>query len=652
VDLLVYAPVAIITLLTVLLLAAVTRRLLGIRFGAVRTLLAGVVAFSASGPLFAAMADPVGDRSGAVPFWFLLLAVACALLVAMVFLVLAEVLVPTGSVPPPYEWGRIVLGRLSRARRYGQIVRIAARHGLVRAVRRRSRGGADPVRRAALARSLTAALDEGGVTFVKLGQLLSTRRDLLPAEFVAELGRLQDRAAPAPWPAVEAVLAAELGRPVAEVFAAVDPEPLAAASVAQVHTARLVSGADVVLKVQRPGIRPVVERDLDIVRRLARTLATSTSWGRSMGARQLADGFAAALTEELDFRVEAANMAAVAEAGAGRTGVRIPVPQRALCTERLLVMERLDGVPLAAAGPAIAERGLDRQALAGALLDSLLRQVLLDGVFHADPHPGNVLLLADGALALLDFGSVGRLDATLRAALRQLLFALDRGDAVAVSDALLEVVPRPEEIDERRLERAVGVVLARHLGPGGGASLRMVADLVRLVAGFGLAVPPEVAAVFRALATAEGTLTQLAPGFDLVAEARRFAAAQLAEQWQSASPRQLAADEVVTLLPMLRRMPRRLDRIAGAVESGRLTVNVRLFADERDRAYATGLVQQLLLTVLGATAGLMAVLLLGTAGGPVVSPTVSLYQLLGYFLLVISSVLVLRVLVLVFRRDR
>lgn len=654
-DLLTYALVAVFTLLTVLLLAAVARRLLGIRFGLVRTLLAGVVAFTASGPLFAAMADTGGERSGTVPFWLLLLAIACALLVAMVFLVLAEVLVPTGSLPPPYEWWRIGRRQLARTRRYAQIARIAARHGLGRALRGRWRGGADPLRRAALARSLTAALDEGGVTFVKLGQLLSTRRDLLPAEFVAELGRLQDRAAPAPWPAVEAVLAAELGRPVAEVFAAVDPEPLAAASVAQVHAGRLVGGERVVLKVQRPGIRPVVEGDLDLVHRLARTLARGTSWGRSMGVRELADGFAVALLEELDFRVEAANMAAVAEAGAGRDGVRIPVPHRALCTERLLVMERLDGVPLAAAGPAVEERGLDRHALAGTLLDSLLRQVVLDGVFHADPHPGNVLLLADGRLGLLDFGSVGRLDVTLRAALRQLLLALDRGDPVAVSDALLEVVPRPDEIDEQRLERAIGVVLARHLGasgsPGGPAGLRMVADLVRIVAGFGLAVPPEVAAVFRALATAEGTLTQLAPGFDLVAEARRFAAGQLAEQLRSASPRQLVTDELVTLLPMLRRLPRRLDRIAGAVEAGRLSVNVRLFADERDRAYATGLVQQLLLTVLGATAGLMAVLLLGTAGGPEVSPTVTLYQLLGYFLLVISSVLVLRVLVVVFRRD-
>jgi ubiquinone biosynthesis protein len=367
-----------------------------------------------------------------------------------------------------------------------------------------------------------------------------------------------------------------------------------------------------------------------------------------MGVRELADGFATALREELDFRIEAANMIAV---GSVSRDVVVPVPHRELCTRRVLVMQRLDGVPLAAAGPVIAERGLDPYALARTLLDTLLRQVVLDGVFHADPHPGNVLLLADGRLALLDFGSVGRLDVTVRAALQQLLLAVDRGDPVGVSDALLEVVPRPDEIDAAALERAVGVVLARHLGPGSVPGMRMFADLFRIVAGFGLAVPPAVAAVFRALATGEGTLTALAPGFDVVVEARRFATAQLSEQWRTGSPRQLVTDELVTLLPMLRRMPRRVDRILAATEGGRLAVTVRLFADERDRRYATGLLQQLLLTVLGATAGLMAVLLLGTAGGPRVSQDVGLFPLIGYFLLVISSVLVLRVLVLIFRRD-
>jgi ubiquinone biosynthesis protein len=650
VDVLAWVVVALFSLLTVLALAAATRRLLGPRFGLVRTAAAGLVAFLAAGPMFAAMSRATEpDTTGPGPFWLLVLAVAVALLAAMAFLVVAEVLVPSGSLPSPYEWRRLIRARIARTRRYGRILRIAARHGLAGALRRDRRSmDADPDRRTALARSVAAALDEAGVTFVKLGQVLSTRRDLLPAEFVTELGRLQDRASPAPWPGIEEQLRTELGRPVEEVFASVDPVPLAAASIAQVHVATLLGGEEVVLKIQRPGIGPVVEQDLDIVGRLARTLATSTRWGATMGVRELAAGFGAALREELDFRVEAANMAAVASTA---RGIVVPVPHRALCTRRLLVMQRLDGVPLAAAGPRLAGRAPERAALARTLLDALLRQVMLEGVFHADPHPGNVLLLSDGRLALLDFGSVGRLDGTVRAALGQLLLAVDRGDPVAVSDALLEVVPRPDEIDAAALERAVGVVLATHLGPGAVPGMRMFADLVRIVAGFGLSVPPAVAAVFRTLATAEGTLTQLAPDFDVVAEARRFATGQFAERIREASPRQLVTDELVTLIPMLRRFPRRLDRIAAAAEGGRLTVNVRLFADERDRRYATGLLQQLLLTVLGATAGLMAVLLLGAGDGPVVTPGLGLYALIGYFLLVVSSVLVLRVLVLIFRRP-
>ncbi len=245
----------------------------------------------------------------------------------------------------------------------------------------------------------------------------------------------------------------------------------------------------------------MVERDLDIVDRLARTLGTTTSWGRSIGARDLAGGFAVALRDELDFRIEAANMTAVAEATRPGT-VRIPEP--VLVTERVLVMQRLHGTPLAAAGPVLAERGLDAAELARGLLETVLRQVVLDGVFHADPHPGNVLLLTDGRLGLLDFGSVGRLDMSMRSALQRLLLALDRGDPPAVSDALLEVVARPEEIDEQRLERAVGVLMARHLGPGSGPGVRLFADLFRVVTGFGLSVPPEVAAVFRASGHAGG----------------------------------------------------------------------------------------------------------------------------------------------------
>ena len=293
-----------------------------------------------------------------------------------------------------------------------------------------------------------------------------------------------------------------------------------------------------------------------------------------------------------------------------------------------------------------------RAALARSLLDCLLREVMLEGTFHADPHPGNVLLLADGRLGLLDFGSVGRIDQGLRSALQRLLLALDKGDPAGLADALLEVVERPEELDELRLERMLGRFLARHVAAGITPDVTMFTDLFRIVSDHGLAVPPEIAAVFRALATMEGTLTQLAPGFDIVAEARRFAGQQFAGQFRPDTLRTTAADELVALLPLLRRLPRRIDRIGGALEAGRLSVNVRLLADEGDRRIVTGLLYLVLTTFLAATSGIMAVLMLGLRGGPAITSRVSLFQFLGYCLLVISAILALRVLALVFRPNR
>ncbi len=236
--------------------------------------------------------------------------------------------------------------------------------------------------------------------------------------------------------------------------------------------------------------------------------------------------------------------------------------------------------------------------------------------------------------------------------MQRFLLAIDLGDPATATDALLEIVHRPDVVDEQALERAVGQFMARHLGPGTSLGPALFTELFRIVTGHDLGVPPEVAAVFRALATLEGTLARLSPGFDLVGASREFASAHMADRLAPEALRRTATEELTALLPMLRRFPRRVDRIAAAAETGRLNVNVRLFGDERDRRHVTGLLQQVLLTVLGATAGLMAVLLLGTPGGPDVTPSVTLYQLLGYNLLVVCAVLVLRVLVLIFRPHR
>ncbi len=591
----------------------------------------------------------------------MILGVAIALLLGMLVLVIFEALVPSGTMPGPLYLIRGLRKRARRIRRYSQITTILVRRGMLpylRGARRAELQTHDG--RTQLARSLRLALEDGGVTFIKLGQILATRRDLLPAEFIDELSGLQDDAAQVPWLEVQQVLRSELGADVDDVFASFDRSSLAAASIAQVHAAMLDSGERVVVKVRRPGIDTVVAWDLDIVDRLARRLQRSTRWGRGVGAVDLSNWFAAALREELDLRIEARNMTAVAAAASARgaaaastqdaaASVRIPKPHEPLCTSKVLVMERLEGRPL---GAITADEQIgDRQALARTLFDTLLSEVMIDGIFHADPHPGNVLLLANGQLALLDFGSVGRIDSGLRAGLQRLLVAVDRGDPAALNDALLEIVQRPEELDEPALERALGVFMARHVGAGITPDVRMSADLFRIIAEHELSVPPEIAGAFRALATIEGTLTQLAPGFDILTDARRFTTDYLAEQLSPAALRKTATDELISLVPMLRRLPRRLDRISASLEHGRLGLNVRLLADEGDRRYLTGLVHQLVLAFLAATLGVMSVLMLGLHGGPRVTHSVTLYAFFGYWMLVFAGVLALRVLVVVLRSD-
>lgn len=340
-----------------LVFVPVAQRLLGVRFGLGRLAVAAFLILailpaltrSILGPL------PLDGTAGIVPVWFLVLAVLIAILIGLVFLVVAEALVPTGSLPRVRHLRRDVGGRVARTRRYLQILRIALRHGLGPYLRGRRRPGTEnPAEQAALAVSLRLALDEAGVTFVKLGQLLSTRTDVIPAVVADEFSRLQDQVSPADWVQVERLLSAELGRPPDDVFAQFDRIPLAAASIAQVYGARLSDGERVVVKVQRPRIRPIVEGDLDIIARIANTLERNTAWGRAIGARALAAGFAQSIREELDFGVEAANMAAIAAGESAAKGeVVIPLPRLNYSTGLVLTMQRLDGISLGGAADAI-----------------------------------------------------------------------------------------------------------------------------------------------------------------------------------------------------------------------------------------------------------------------------------------------------------
>jgi ubiquinone biosynthesis protein len=642
-------------LLGPVVMAVVARRLLGLRIGKVRALLTGCVGLLAA----AVVGTPLGPEAGHTPL--VTVQLGAALLAAMVFLAVSEAAVPSGSVRGVVRWPGAVRRRVARSQRYTQLSKIAVQHGLRRFLTGRSRpGAASPQDQAQLARSLRLALEEAGATFVKLGQVLSSRYDLLPDVFVEELSSLQHEVGAEPWPDIERVLAEELGAPPQEVFAQFDPEPLAAGSMAQVHRARLRDGQAVAVKVQRPGARQTVEGDLDILFRISDMLERHTRWGRTVGSRALVQGFADSLREELDFRTEARNTAAVAANaapagghGGGRPAaaddrsaprVRFPRVHQQLCGERVLVVEWLEGTTLNRADAVLEARGLDRAALARDLLACLLEQIMTGGVFHADPHPGNILVLEDGRLALVDFGSVGRIDPMLRSSLRTMLLAIDRNDPLALSDALLELVERPEEIDEERFHRALGRFTARHLAPGTVPGREMFTSLFLLVAQYGLTVPPEVAAAFRALATVEGSLNRLVPQFDIVQEARSFASGELTRRLSPQHLGRSLADEAAAVLPMLLRLPRRAERITSALEHGRLSISVRLLADERDRRFIRGIVRDVLLAFLGGLTGVLGMLLLSTRGGPRLSGSLRLFEVFGYNMLLISSVLVLLVL--------
>lgn len=646
------AGTLVATVLTALFcwfLVVLVRRLLGIRVGWFRAVVVALVIGGSTAPFLQWLLQSgwLGAPSASAPGMMLLalVVVLWAFALGSLVLVVAEVAVPSGSLPPAR---RLVTGwrsRWRRWRRYAQVLAIASRHGL--GTQLRGLGGNRGSAPERTARALARALDDAGVTFVKLGQMLSTRADLLPEAYVSELSRLQVRAQPEPWSAIEAMLDTELGRPWQQVFTEIDPEPLASASVAQVHAARLPDGSQVVVKVQRPTALRSVQVDSQILLRLARTLDRNARWARRLGVRGLVAGFTDSLAEELDYRVEMDNLAALAESSA-RHGVRLPELHAAPSTARLLVLERFDGQPLSR------RDGLDelpedhRRAAAQTLLTTVFEQVLVAGVFHADLHPGNVFWWPDGSVGLLDFGSVGRLDAATRRNLGLLLWAVDNDDPVFATDTLLEMLDRPADLDERALQRGIGQLIVR-ARTSRGRPADLFPDLLGLVMRHGLQVPPQLAAALRCLGALEGTLRLLDPDLDLLAVARESGRGLLAEP----SPQRLKeelTDRGVRLLPLLDQLPRRISKVTEDLERGRTTINLRLLADPDDRRFLTGLVQQLVVAVLAAAAVLGGILLITSGTGPQLLPGFGWLDLLGYLLAFAGFVLALRSVAQVYAR--
>ena len=640
--------------------ATVVRRVVGVPTGWPRTLAVGlfmsaVVAVTVQYLYRAGTGQNVDglDVSPGVAVLFMVLALGWIFALGVGALVMLEAAFPTGSMPSPQSLFFGWKSRRRRGRRYAQVVSIAVRHGLGSQLR--GFGGDSPGRDVKTARALKESLAEAGVTFVKLGQMLSTRRDILPPVFVRELETLQTQVTPEPWSVIEPAIAERLGRPIGEVFARIGSTPLAAASVAQVHEATLLDGTEVIVKVQRPKALNQVTQDLDIIQRLAGWLNKTTTWGRDLGVQSLAAGFANTLEEELDYRIELDNMASI-EASLKRSGkfdVTVPHGYPGLSGERLLVMDRLPGQPVSRAGALLT--GLsdaERSRLATTLLGATLEQIIGDGIFHADLHAGNIFITPEGKLGLLDFGAVGRLDPGTQTSLGLMLYSIDQNDSAGATDALIELLGRPDGLNDREVERAVGELLLRY---GGGTRAaqgqKLFDDLFNLVLAHRFSVPAPISAAFRAMASVEGALLTIDPHFDVVAVSRQEGNRLVRSKLKGTKITDELQRRALQLMPMIDRMPRRINKITEDLEHGRFSMNMRVLENPSDRSFLTSLFQQLIVAVLAGAAVVGAIMLITSDEGPLLTKDIHLYSFFGFVLLFGGFVLSMRSLMLVFRRD-
>ena len=454
-----------------------------------------------------------------------------------------------------------------------ETLELLPRGGLPRRVLRRFRPGGPPL---GAPRRLRLALEELGPTFIKLGQVLSTRPDLLPPAYIAELARLQDTVPPGPWEPIKAQIEEELGSPLGELFAAFDPEPLAAASLAQVHPATLPDGTEVVVKVQRPGIERTIGTDLEILADVARLLQDRTPLGRLYDLPGIVEEFAATLRAELDFYREGLNADRFRANFADEPYLYIPKVYWQYTTHRVLVLERIYGIKIDDV-EALDAAGYDRHRVALNATRMIVKEVLEDGFFHADPHPGNFMVMEGEVIGAMDFGMVGYLSRRDRADLIRLYIYVVQLDEEGVVDQLVRMGMVGGRVDRVGLQRDVGRLLRKYQGLPLKAirAGEIMQEAMPIAFRHHLSLPSELWLLGKTLAMMEGVGLKLYPDFDPFAVSepyvRRFIL-QMASpaDWGPAMLR--GASEWGFLLTLL---PRVGSRLLVQAERGELEVTLR-----------------------------------------------------------------------------
>jgi predicted unusual protein kinase regulating ubiquinone biosynthesis (AarF/ABC1/UbiB family) len=428
---------------------------------------------------------------------------------------------------------------------------------------------------AAKAEELAGDLEKLGPTFVKLGQLLSTRVEMLPRAYLEALARLQDKVEPFPFDEVEKIVTSELGVRMSKAFSDFEVAPMAAASLGQVHAARLRDGRRVAVKVQRPGIRDAMLEDLDALDEIAEFLDNHTAAGKRYDFCQMLDQFRKSLLRELDYRLEASNLTTIGQHLQSFEHIVVPEPIADYVTSRVLTMQYVHGKKITDLNP-LARMEFDGDALAEELFRAYLQQILVDGFFHADPHPGNVFLTDDYRIALIDLGMVGKIMPGLQEQLLQLLLSIAEGRGDDAADIAIRIGDRKEDFAEKEFKHAIAEIVAKQQG----ATVeqmqvgRLVLEVTHASGENGVRVPAELTMLGKTLLNLDQVGRTIAPDFDPNASIRRNAA-QIMQQrlMKSLSPGNLFSG-VLELKDLVQRLPARLNKIIDAIANNEMKISV------------------------------------------------------------------------------
>lgn len=507
-----------------------------------------------------------------------------------------------------------MLFRPRHLRRYRKIAEVMARHGFGAVVaqlgldrslnipRRLLRREQLPETRASAALHFRLALEELGPTFVKLGQIASTRPEILPPSFIAELSNLHDDVPPAPWESIHPIIEAELGAPMEEVFIAFDPTPIASASLGQVYAALLPDRTPVVVKVQRPDIEKIIATDLAIMQDLARLANERLAWTRAYDPVGLADEFSAALKQELDYRREGRNADRFRENFEGEDHLYVPEIYWEFTSRRILIQERIEGVKFDDfAG--IEAAGYDRKRIAENASRMVIKETLIDGYFHADPHPGNLLIMENEVIGLMDFGTVGFLDGTDRANLVRLYIAIIQFDAQTVVDQLIRMGIADATVDERGLQRDLRRLLRKYYG----LPLQEInaAELLNetqpIIYEHHLRIPSDYWLLIKTLVILEGVGKKMAPDFDVFEFSGPYVSRFLLRQALPSSWGPPMIRNLTGWADLVSGFPRQASRILNQVDRGQLEFRVNIPAMEENTRQMNRVANRVIMAILVGT---------------------------------------------------